>query len=421
MAAVAQPRQQPARAATEIQHAGAGRNQVEDRFVIQPVMVEDAGGWQRGEGRGERGRVSCDDTLNCSNPESLAGREAVPLPSPPPLSLPSLQIRQKRPDHLPIHIQLVRQQKGVVSAVGLDVAVADRPPRGDQAVDNLLRLERRKQPVARKAQKQPAATRPAQRLDQSLRRIAQIEQVDGHGQGEVAVGVEPLAEPVALVRQIRAHGELRLELGVYVARPQPLGVELLRHRLARQVGDVSQHPRDGQSHRRTAVVIVVSSLMVGRIAEDGVAADDVEGQGLARQPRRSGQHGHAGHALGQPRRPGHHGVSAQRPADRGPQPPDAQVVDQSPLYLDDVAHRDHGEVGGVLPAGGRIDAVGPRRAAAAAQQIGTNHIVAVGIDGLAGPDHDIPPAGIVVGIVPGDVRIARQGVANQHGVVALRD
>ena len=38
--------------------------------------------------------------------------------------------------------------------------------------------------------------------------------------------------------------------------------------------------------------------------------------------------------------------------------------------------------------------------------------------GLPGPTHNVPPAGIVVGIVPGDVRIARQGVADQHGVVA---
>ena len=40
--------------------------------------------------------------------------------------------------------------------------------------------------------------------------------------------------------------------------------------------------------------------------------------------------------------------------------------------------------------------------------------------GLPGPTSDVPPAGIVVGVVPGDVRIARQGMADQHGVVALR-
>ena len=83
-----------------------------------------------------------------------------------------------------------------------------------------MRLERRKQPVAGEAHHQPAATRPAEGLGQFCRRIAQIEQVDGHGQREVAVGVEPLDELVALVGQIGADGELRLELGVDVARLQ---------------------------------------------------------------------------------------------------------------------------------------------------------------------------------------------------------
>ena len=63
---------------------------------------------------------------------------------------------------------------------------------------------------------------------------------------------------------------------------------------------------------------------------------------------------------------------------------------------------------------------GPGRAAAAAQDVRADDEVAVGVDRLAGPDDDVPPAGIVVGVVPGDVRIAGEGVADQHGVVALR-
>ena len=95
------------------------------------------------------------------------------------------------------------------------------------------------------------------------------------------------------------------------------------------------------------LLIVVAALVIGRIAEDGVAADDVEGQGLAGQPRRGGHRDGAGHAIGKPRGPGQHHVSAQRPADHGQQPLDAQVVDQPPLHLDDVADGDDGKIGRV--------------------------------------------------------------------------
>ena len=40
--------------------------------------------------------------------------------------------------------------------------------------------------------------------------------------------------------------------------------------------------------------------------------------------------------------------------------------------------------------------------------------------GFARPDDEIPPAGRVVRIMPGDVRIARQGMADQNGVVGCR-
>ena len=77
-----------------------------------------------------------------------------------------------------------------------------------------------------------------------------------------------------------------------------------------------------------------------------------------------------------------------------------------------------GKSRGIAAARAGIDAVGPGRAAAAAENVGTNDEVAIGVDRLARPDHDVPPAGIIVGVVLGDVRIARQGVADQHGIVA---
>ena len=122
---------------------------------------------------------------------------------------------------------------------------------------------------------------------------------------------------------------------------------------------MAEHPRDGQSDGRAGAVVVVSPVVVGRIAEDGVAADDVEGQGLAGQPRRGGHRHGAGHAVGQARGPGQHHVAAQRSADHGPQPVDAQVVDQPPLHLDHVADGDDGEVGAIGPPVAGLMLLGP--------------------------------------------------------------
>ena len=105
-------------------------------------------------------------------------------------------------------------------------------------------------------------------------------------------------------------------------------------------------------HRPVALIVVLA-VVVGRIAEDGVAADDVERQRLAGQSRRSGHGDGAGHAVGKPRGPGQHHVTAQRSADHGPQPFDAQVIDQPPLHFDDVADGDGGKFGGIAPARGR--------------------------------------------------------------------
>ena len=58
MIAIAEPSQEFARAAAEVQYARLRRDQVEDRVIIEAAVLEDAGvggGGERGEGRGERG------------------------------------------------------------------------------------------------------------------------------------------------------------------------------------------------------------------------------------------------------------------------------------------------------------------------------------------------------------------------------
>ena len=97
--------------------------------------------------------------------------------------------------------------------------------------------------------------------------------------------------------------------------------------------------------RRARAVIVVLPVVVGRIAEDGVAADDVEGQGLAGQPRRRWPWPRRRPRARESRVAQ---VSTMCPPSDPPttatQPLDAQVVDQPPLHFDDVADGDGGEI-----------------------------------------------------------------------------
>jgi hypothetical protein len=57
VAALAESSQQPASAATRIQDAGVGRNQLDDRVVVDPVVAENAGG-RKGWGLGNRASAS---------------------------------------------------------------------------------------------------------------------------------------------------------------------------------------------------------------------------------------------------------------------------------------------------------------------------------------------------------------------------
>ena len=74
-----------------------------------------------------------------------------------------------------------------------------------------------------------------------------------------------------------------------------------------------------------------------------------------------------------------------------------------------VGDRDHGEVRAVRPAGRGIERRRPGRAAAAAEQIGADDEVAIGVERLAGADHAVPPAEAAAAIGVAAVRVAILG------------
>ena len=136
-----QPGQQRARAAAEVEHTGTRRDQFGDALVVEPVLVKDAGGTMRFVFDGGAG----------------VGRWG--------------ELVEEGPHHLAIDRQVVGQQEGVVAATALDVAVADRRVVGDQRVDDVARLVGWEQPVAGKADHQPAGAGVAQRPRPALRGV----------------------------------------------------------------------------------------------------------------------------------------------------------------------------------------------------------------------------------------------------------
>src|SRR5690606_14755083 len=70
----------------------------------------------------------------------------------------------------------------------------------------------------------------------------------------------------------------------------------------------------------------------------------------------------------------------------------------------------------------RVDRGGPRTARASTQVIQADDKELVGVDGLARPDAILPPAWLAVrrAVIARRMMIAAQGVADEHGVAAIR-
>ena len=106
-------------------------------------------------------------------------------------------------------IARVVEQEGIVAVRCRDLGVADVEPVVDERLDDLARARRREAPVGREADELEAAARPREgRRQVAAVRPRRIEVVEGAGDEQVGVGVEVLAELVALVAQVGLDLEL---------------------------------------------------------------------------------------------------------------------------------------------------------------------------------------------------------------------
>ncbi len=302
--------------------------------------------------------------------------------------------------------------------LGFDDGAGDVLARGDERVHQLFRALHRKAPVRGERDDAKATGGGPQRFDQVVVVLpCGIEVVQRPGHQHVAVGVEALGERATLVVKIAFHLKLDV-LGAFdVARLQ-LSAEPLAHAVVGQIGDVAHHAREHESQVRVDAQLPVVAAVKLRIGDDGLPGDLVEGDVLGGQPGCArDQHGGV-QAIGIVGCPAHGLHAAETSSNHGRESIDAQVVGEQSLSLYPVLDRDDGEIRpeGLARAG--INRGGPRAPVAAAEIVGADDEKAVGVDGLAGPDAVVPPAGsfVVLGVVAGRVMAAGESVADEYCV-----
>ena len=315
-------------------------------------------------------------------------------------------------------------------------------PRARSAVSISCDADGRVEPVgAERDQQGPRRDAGQRRLQRTVAVLAGEVEVRQRARGvEVGVGVEALDERVGLVAQVALDLELRLgdRVADVVGELQPPG-ELVVQRHGRQVRHVADHP--GHAHAGVGGLpgAVVVPALPRRVALDRLAGDRVPGQALRVQRVRAGDGHDRVDLVGVEHGPLEGLHPAERPAGHRGEPVDAEHVEERPLGAHHVGDGDHREVRAVRRPGRRVRRRRAGGPAAAAEQVGGDHEVVVGVEGLAGADHPVPPAqplggravaflgpepvaGALVGRPrrdAGRVRVPAERVADQDHVVAL--
>ena len=154
---------------------------------------------------------------------------------------------------------------------------------------------------------------------------------------------------------------------------------------------MAEHARHGEPGGRRARLVVVAAAPV-RVGHDRGPRHRVQRDALRVEPRRRGAEHARAHVVRVAHGPFERLHPAQRAARRAQQRVDPQLVEPAPLGAHDVGDRDDRKGGAVRLAGARVERRGPRRAAAPAEHVRAEDVVAVGVERLAGPDQAVPPA-----------------------------
>ena len=283
------------------------------------------------------------------------------------------------------------------------LAIRDRLPERRHQRDELARLGGGKEPIARKRDDEPIALRAAERVEPLRSRVPHVKVVHRERDGHVRVGIEAAHKLLTLVGEVRPDGESFLEVGDHVAGGVAVEVELSSHRLRGQVGDVTEHPGERETCFRKLVGAVVLPSVKGRVGLDRVAANDIERDRLCGDSGGTCNRDSGLHILGIARRPAQGLMGPERTADHRAESSDAEQVDEAFLYVDHVLDGDEGEIAAVREVGCRVDGGRACRSPAPSEDVRADHEQTIGIDCLPGPDEAVPPAGVVVLVMPRQV------------------
>ncbi len=321
------------------------------------------------------------------------------------------------------HVARIVEQEGIVAVGRVDLGVAHVAPVLQQGLDDLPAARGREAPVGGEAhQQEPRLGAGERQREVAAEGERRIEVVQRPRDEQVGVGVEVIAELVALVAQVAL--DLELDVLRAVAGCQAfaqLPPELLVHHVVRQVRDVADHARDAQPPLRDGAVAIEVPAVEVRVGDDRAARHLVERDVLRGEVGRARHHHRMAHALGVLQRPRQRLHAAQAAAQHGGELLHAQAVQQPRLGIHPVLHRHHGKVGAVHLAGIRVCVHRPGGAEARAQVVDADHEEAVRVHRLARADHVVPPA-LAAGLTlvhAGHVVRGIEGMAHQHRVGAV--
>ncbi len=254
--------------------------------------------------------------------------------------------RRLRSSCAPDRVARVLQQERIVAVRRIDFGVADRRRLSSSArTISRLRAGAKRQSVVNLTSRKRAVAR-ASAAPGRRRTPRRVEIVERARDQQVGVGVEVIAELVALIAQVALDLEIDALRRVDIApsASQQLADRTLGHHVVAQVRDVADHARDAQTAPRHHAVRVVVAAVEVRVGHDRPPRDFVERDVLRRQVRRARDH------YGMPRRAPDTAATSTAPACRPgcrPSPPqtvDAEPVEQPRLRIDPVFDRDHRKI-----------------------------------------------------------------------------
>ena len=176
-----------------------------------------------------------------------------------------------------------------------------------------------------------------------------------------------------------------------------------------------QHPGQREPRFRGRPIVVLTVLEI-RIVSDCVSPHNVERNPLTAEPRRCREHHACAHAIWIFNCPRNDLETTKGAPHRCTSALHADEVQQAPLNFYHVAHGHHREVGAKGASGFWVHEVGSRRSSTASEYVGADYKETIGVDRLSRPDHDLPPPRFIVSIMPRDMGISAERMADQNGI-----